>query len=289
MKTFWAAGFPMTASFSDPKTLRWLTGRLARIGAFAWSAWIGLAALCLIAAVWQWGHEAFGDFVLPSPLSVALRVSETLRTSESWPIAAATARRALIGLAISLAAGGVLGLVSGYSPAAMRLARPIISVLLGVPPIAWIVIVMIWFGSTDTTIIIAVVAAAAPLIFLGAAEGAAMRDRGLEDMARAFGAGPLSLVFGVGLRQASLSLFPVLIMALGTAFKVAVMSELLTNAGGVGGSLADARATLDVGAALAWVVIAVGLLFAFEYGLIQPVRSEVERWRAAAQPWGVKR
>lgn len=265
------------------------SGRLGRTGAFLWSAWIGLAALCLIAAVWQWGHEVFGDFVLPSPLAVALQVLQMVQAPANWAVAAATARRALAGLALATATGGFLGLASGYSPAAMRLARPLLSVLLGVPPIAWIVVVMIWFGSTDTTIVAVVTATAAPLVFLGAAEGVATRDRGLGDMARVFGAGPLRRVFGVGLRQASLTIFPVLVMALGTAVKVAVMSELLTNAGGIGGALADARATLDVGAALAWIVIAVALLFAAEYGLIHPVRGEIERWRAAAQPWGVKR
>ena len=28
---------------------------------------------------------------------------------------------------------------------------------------------------------------------------------------------------------------------------------------------------------------------ALEYGLLQPIRSQLERWRRAAEPWGVKR
>lgn len=263
--------------------------RIGRFGLFLWSAWIGLAALALIAALWQWGHEVFGDFVLPAPLTVLRDVCVLLEAPDNWNIAAATAERALTGLALALVAGAGVGFVSGYSPAAMRLARPIVSVALGVPPIAWIVVVMIWFGSSNATIIVTVVAAAAPLLFLGAAEGVATRDRGIDDMARAFGVGPLRRVVGVGLRQVSASIFPALIMASGTAFKVAVMSELLSNAGGVGGALADARATLDVSAALAWILVSLTLLFVIEYGLIHPVRGELERWRVAAQPWGVKK
>jgi len=30
-------------------------------------------------------------------------------------------------------------------------------------------------------------------------------------------------------------------------------------------------------------------LLVVEYGLIRPFQGEVERWRRAAQPWGVKR
>jgi len=73
------------------------------------------------------------------------------------------------------------------------------------------------------------------------------------------------------------------------AFKVAVMAELLANAGGIGGALADARVQLDIAQALAWVMVAVMLLIAVEYTLVQPVRGELERWRRALQPWGVKR
>ncbi|GIK50513.1 MAG: ABC transporter permease subunit [Hyphomonadaceae bacterium] len=278
----------MQASTSSAGVLDAALDRLGRIGRFLWSAWIGLAALSLIAALWQLGHEIFGDFVLPAPLPVIAHIQAIVAAPESHPVILATAERALVGLALSLLVGGGLGLVIGYSPAAIRIMRPVVTILIGVPPIAWIVVVMIWFGSTDTTIIATVVAAAAPLLLIGAAEGVITRNRGLDDMARAFGAGPLRRAT-LGLRQAATTLFPALMMASGTAFKVAVMSELLTNAGGVGGALADARATLDVGEALAWVALAVALLLLVEYGLMHPVRSEFERWRSAAQPWGVKR
>ena len=54
-------------------------------------------------------------------------------------------------------------------------------------------------------------------------------------------------------------------------------------------ALARARAMLDVPEALAWVLLAVAALLVVEYGLIRPFQSEVEAWRRAARPWGVKR
>ncbi len=265
-----------------------MVSRLGRVGQFIWAGWIGLAALSLITAVWQAGHEAFGAFILPDPATVLSAVAVIILAPENHPIIGATAERAMRGLGLSLLGGGALGLACGYSAAAMRLTRPLLTVLLGVPPIAWIVLVMIWFGSTDTTVIVTVVAAVAPVLFLGAAEGTSHRDRRLDDMARAFGVGPARRAFGLGLRQALTTFLPALAVASGTAFKVAVMSELLTNAGGAGGALADARATLDASSALAWIVIVVGLLLAVEYLVIHPFRSELERWRTAANPFGVK-
>ena len=55
-----------------------LTDRLGRLGLFLWSGWAGLAALSLLAALWQIGHEAYGDFILPAPAA-------TLRAGQSGP------------------------------------------------------------------------------------------------------------------------------------------------------------------------------------------------------------
>lgn len=263
--------------------------RMGRLGRFLWSGWVGVAGLALFAALWQQGHEAYGDFILPSPLATFDATVALLKSDETWRLAGATTLRALEGFALTALLGGVLGLAVGYSAAAMRLARPLLTIIMGVPPIAWIVLALIWFGSTDGTVVTTITVAAAPVVFIGVAEGAMTRDRGLDNMARAFGAGPVTRLVTLGLRHVAAYLFPALTVALGTAFKVAVMAELLANTGGIGGALATARANLDIVLALAWVVVAVGGLIAVEYGLVHPVRSEFERWRDAARPWGVKR
>lgn len=263
--------------------------RLARTSRFLWSGWVGLAGLALLAALWQAAHERYGGFILPAPLATLAAGAGILSEPAAWGTVATTALRALEGFTLATVTGAAAGLAAGHSPATMRLSRPILSVLLGMPPIAWIVLAMIWFGSTDGTVIVTIVVAAVPVVFVGTAEGVVTRDRGLDDMARAFGAGPLARLTTLVLRQAAAFLFPALTVALGTSVKVAVMAELLANTGGIGGALASARANLDVAEALAWVLIAVGGLLAIEHLLLHPLRSEVERWRDAARPWGVKR
>jgi NitT/TauT family transport system permease protein len=266
----------------------WLE-RLGRSGRFAWSAWSGLAALALLAALWQVGHEAYGDFILPSPLATIEAALAMLADPAAWEIALLTSRRALKGFLAASIAGAALGLAAGYFPAVLRVARPLVTVLLGVPPIAWIVLAMIWFGSTDGTVAVTILVAASPLVFVSVAEGVMSRDRKLDDMARAFGANAFKRLTTLSLRHVAAHLFPALVVSLGSAFKVAVMAELLANVGGIGGELARTRANLDIAGALAWVLIAVAALIVVEYGLIHPVRAEFERWRVAAQPWGVKR
>lgn len=263
--------------------------RAGRTGRFLWSAWAGLSGLCVFAAGWQLGHEAYGSFILPSPMETAGALTVLLSDPASWRLMGTTTARALLGFAVSAGVGMLAGMLAGYHPALMRLARPQITLLLGVPPIAWIVLLMIWFGNGAGTVVTTAAIACLPIVFLGAAEGVVGRDRGLDDMARAVGAGPFTRLVRISLRQMLHSVFPALIMALGTAFKAAVMAELLANAGGVGEKLAVARANLDVAGALAWILLSVAALIAVEYGLLQPLRAEFETWREAARPWGVKR
>lgn len=263
--------------------------RAARCGRFLWSGWAGLAGLSLFAALWQLGHEAYGSFVLPAPAETFAAMAGLLGDPGNWGLTAATALRALCGFLAAAAFGTLAGVVAGFHPAVMRLARPQATLLLGVPPIAWIVLLMIWFGTGAGTVAATAAVAALPIVFAGAAEGVAARDQGLDDMARAAGMGAFARLFRVALRQMLSSLFPALAMALGTAFKAAVMAELIANAGGIGGELANARASLDVAAALAWVLLSVAALITVEYGLLHPLRGAFERWRDAARPWGVKR
>ena len=263
--------------------------RLGRAGRFVWGGWAGFAGLALLAAAWQAGHEAYGDLILPAPLATLAAAAAILSDPENWVIFAGTMQRALAGFGLSALIGGAAGLAAGYSPATLRLARPLLTVILGVPPIAWLVLALIWFGSTGGMVVATILVSAAPLIFAGTAEGVASRDRGLDAMAEVFGAGPLRRFVSVGLHQMLTHLFPALVLGLATAVKVAVMIEVLASVGGIGNELARARQYMDVTQALAWIGIAVAGLIVVEYGLVHPVRAEFERWREAARPWGVKR
>lgn len=269
--------------------MRALADRAGRIGRFLWAGWAGLAALALFAALWQGGHEAYGDFILPSPQATLRACALILSDPANWQVLGQTLQRAVWGFVGSAVIGGAAGLVAGYSPATMRLARPLLTVVLGVPPIAWLVLAMIWFGATDGMVIVTIMVGVVPLIFAGTAEGVANRDRGLDAMAQVFGAGPLRRFRGVGLRQMLAHLFPAMMLGLASSIKVAVMVEVLSSVGGIGNELARARQYLDVSQALAWVCLAVAGLVVLEYALVHPIRAELERWRDAARPWGVKR
>lgn len=252
---------------------------LAGLPAYLWSGWGALSSLLLLLAAWEGGSAVYGPLILPDPGTAFATLHRLIADGVVWPELAVTARRALAGLALAVLAGSLLGLAAGVSPTASMMARPLVTVLLGTPPIAWLVLAMLWFGASDGTPVFTVFVACFPVIFVGALQGARTLDRQLKDMARVFRLPLRMKLFDLYLPHVVSYLFPAWIAALGTSWKVVVMAELLSASDGVGAALAVSRSHLDTAATLAWISAVVGSLLAVEYLLLEPVKREIERWR----------
>lgn len=252
---------------------------LAGIPAYLWSGWGAISSLMLFFALWDWGAQVYGDLVLPSPLATFNTLAGLLAEGTAWPELAVTAKRALIGFALSLAVGSVLGLLAGLSMTAAMMSRPIVTVLVGMPPIAWLVLALLWFGSGDATPVFTVFIACFPIVFVGALQGTRTLDDQLKDVARAYHLPLRMTLTDVYLPHVVSYLFPAWIAALGMSWKIVVMAELLSTQDGVGAALAVSRSHLDTAASMAWIAAVVGLLLAVEYLVLEPIKREVEGWR----------
>ncbi|MCS6786217.1 MAG: ABC transporter permease subunit [Thiobacillaceae bacterium] len=259
--------------------MRRLRALTAGIATYLWSGWGALASLCMFFALWAWAAQRYGPLVLPSPQAAFHTLAGLVASGAAAPELAVTARRALVGLALAVGAGSVLGLAAGLSMTAAVAARPLVTVLMGVPPIAWLVLALLWFGATDATPVFTVFIACFPIVFVGALQGTRTLDERLRALSRAYRLPWWQTLADVYAPHVASYLFPAWIAALGMAWKVVVMAELLASEDGVGAALAVARAHLDTAAGLAWIAAAVGLLLALEYLVLEPIKRELERWR----------
>ena len=247
--------------------------------AYLWSGWGALASLLLLFAAWQLAAEQYGSLVLAQPLEAFAALGRFWQDGSAVQELAITGRRALSGLLLALLAGSALGLAAGVSMTASMMSRPLVTVLLGMPPIAWLVLAMLWFGASDGTPIFTVFVAAFPVVFIGALQGTRTLDGQLREMARTLHLPPRMLLLDVYLPHVFSYLFPAWISALGMSWKIVIMAELLASQDGVGAALAITRSHLDSAGTLAWISAVVGLLLALEYLLLEPLKREVERWR----------
>lgn len=252
---------------------------LAGIPGYLWSGWGALASLLLMLAAWECVSAGVGELILSAPTTTFAQLVRMLDAGTAWADLALTARRAMGGLGAALLVGSVLGLLAGLSMTAAMMARPLVTVLLGTPPIAWLVLAMLWFGASDGTPLFTVFIACFPVVFASALQGTRTLDHHLKDMAQAMRMPLRMKVVDLYLPHVLSYLFPAFITALGTSWKVVVMAELLACSDGVGAALAVSRAQLDTASTQAWIAAVVGILLAVEYLLLEPLKREVERWR----------
>jgi len=248
--------------------------------AYLWSGWGAIASILLFIALWDMGNQIYGNLVLPSPLETFRTLIAMLGDENVIAEIKTTLYRASIGFGISLVVGTTFGLLAGFFATASMMSRPIVTILVGMPPIAWIVLAMIWFGMGDETVIFTVIVASFPIIFVGSLQGTRTLDGDLKEMARSFKLPWHMKFFDVYFPHIFSYVFPAWVSGLGMAWKIVVMAELLATSDGIGASLAVARSQLDTPTALALVVIMIGSLMFVEYIILEPIKREVELWRS---------
>ena len=246
---------------------------------YLWSEWGAIASILLFIACWDVGNQVYGNLVLPSPLETFKTLTLMLQDSSVQEEIQTTLYRAFVGFSISLVFGSLLGLTAGFFATASMMSRPIVTILVGMPPIAWIVLAMIWFGMGDETVIFTVIVASFPIIFVGALQGTRTLDGELKQMAESFNFPWYMKFFDVYFPHIFSYVFPAWVSALGMSWKIVVMAELLATSDGIGALLAIARSQLDTPTALALVTIMIGSLMFIEYIILEPIKTEVESWR----------
>ena len=144
------------------------------IAAKVWAgAWPKLLALVLALAIWQVIYlTGFKSAILPGPATTLTDLWHQLHTAQLWSAIGTTLRRAIIGFALALVIGTVVGaLVSRIRPLRAAVGS-LITALQTLPSIVWVPFAIILFGANTTAILFVIVMTAAPAIANGLIAGA---------------------------------------------------------------------------------------------------------------------
>lgn len=247
---------------------------------YLWSGWGALASVFLFLALWDFGNQLNGSLTLPSPSETFASLWALLQLPSVWHDIQITMQRALWGFAISLILGSTLGILAGSFATVALMSRPLITIIMGVPPIAWVVLALIWFGMSDESVIFTVVIGSFPIVFVGALQGTRTLEGDLNDMSNSFNPPWWMKLTDVYFPHIFSYIFPAWISALGMSWKIVIMAELLSTPDGIGAALAVSRSHFDSAGAMALVLIMVIFLLLIEYLLLEPIKREVEQWRS---------
>lgn len=236
---------------------------------YLWGIFAAAASIALGFALWQYASMQVGDLLLPAPLPVLSRAWSLLHMpADLW----LTLWRSALGVGLSLLLGIGLGLLAGHYRTIGLMCRPIISILLGMPPIIWVVLAMFWVGIGSGSTVFTIVITSVPLTFASAMQTRLSIDSQLDDMLKAYRLRfwqRFRALYGPHCLQ---HLLPACSVAVGLAIKVGIMAELLGANDGLGAQIAQARAYIDTELVMAHIVLVLGIIFSVEYGLIEPLR-----------------
>src|SRR5271154_1920433 len=144
-----------------------------RLANRAWTAlWPKVLAIAIVLAVWQLIHvSGWKKLIFPGPAGTLSDLWGQLRTGLLWHAIAITSERAVIGFALAVVIGGLVGaLVSRIRP--LRAAfGSLITGLQTMPSIAWFPFAIILFGINTTAILFVIILGAAPSIANGLIAG----------------------------------------------------------------------------------------------------------------------
>jgi NitT/TauT family transport system permease protein len=137
------------------------------------AAWPKLLALVLALAIWQLVYlSGFKSGILPGPAATLPDLWHQLHTAQFWSALGTTLRRAVIGFALALVIGTVVGaLVSRIRPLRAAVGS-LITALQTLPSIVWVPFAIILFGATTQAILFVIIMTAAPAIANGLISGA---------------------------------------------------------------------------------------------------------------------
>jgi len=136
------------------------------------AAWPKLLAIALVLAIWQLIHlSGWKKLVLPGPSATLANLWDQLRAGLLWHAIGTTVQRALVGFALAVLIGSVVGALVTQIRPVREAVGSLITGLQTMPSLVWIPFAIILFGINDSAIYFVVVMGAAPSIANGLITG----------------------------------------------------------------------------------------------------------------------
>lgn len=231
---------------------------------------VGATLAAAILIVWQIASSAgwVSKVFLPPPTAVAAALVRLMQTgyvdSTLWQHAGASLGRVFSALLFSVLIGVPAGLIIATSPVGRGILDPIIEFLRPLPPLAYLPLVIIWFGIGETAKVLVIVLSMVPAITISTAGGVRGASRNQVNAARSFGASRFQVLWHVLLPGALPSILTGVRIALGAGWTTLVAAELVAAGRGLGYMIQSAAQFLVTDVVIAGILVISAIAFAFE-------------------------
>jgi NitT/TauT family transport system permease protein len=228
--------------------------------------WIGLISTFFLILAWELSSCLVGsDFILPGPIPVFADGAKLFFDPSFRVILAATCLRGVLAFLISLAVSFALGVYSGISDGFASVLRPWMTAVKATPVVSFILIALLWFGSSRVPVFVAVLMTL-PVMTEAIAQGVRETDKKLLEMARVYRLGAWEKLMHVRLPSAMPYFLAGAGSSLGLTWKVVVAGEILSFPKyGIGTAMQTAKVHLETSRVFSLTIAAIALSLATEY------------------------
>ncbi len=234
-----------------------------------------IMGLVLLFVTWHIASIFFIELVLPSPKQTFTAIYKMFLNGELIYHLRISLIRVMFGFFLGTFIAIIIGILAGRFSFLYEMLRPLQAFLIGSPPIAIVVIAMIWFGTSHFVSIFVVSVLIFPTVYIHTADGYRQLNRQLFEMAQVYRRSLISVLINIVFPGLFLPIFTSVSLAMGSAFRIGIMAELLSASEGIGSSLGLARSNLDTAKVFAWLFISTLLVIVFDYFFIRPIRRNL--------------
>jgi len=221
--------------------------------------------------------------IMASPADTAQAIARLAWGDTLWIQLLITLKRLVLGLAIGVATGWVLGVLGGLEPRVRSFLEPLRWVGMTIPAVIIAVLAMLWFGLGDVTVIFMVTLIVIPTIYVNTVSGVLAIDRRLVEMGHVYRFSRRLLLTEVYLPGIASPAMAGLTLATGIAVRAVVLGEVLGAMDGIGHAFSRAMSYLETPELFAWIVVLLALMGLIEFGALRPLKRWAMRWRKAAE------
>lgn len=245
---------------------------------------LGLIVPVVLAVGWELAVR-FGlsnGRLVPPPSVIYATFMELAKTGELQRHAAATIARVAAGFGLGVAAGTVLGAITGYSSLTRRLLDPTLQALRAIPSIAWVPLFILWLGIFEASKITLIAVGVFFPVYLGVMGAVISVDRKVVEVGRAFRLSGVQMVRRILLPAVLPSYVLALRSGLGLGWMFVVAAEFMGASEGLGFLLVDGQ-QLGKPAQIVAAIVAFAVLGKITDWLIVGTTASLLRWEDRAR------
>lgn len=216
-----------------------------------------------IAAVWTNNH-----ILLVGPIQVLKTFVQNMVQPDFYKTVFCSFARIGLGFFLALCIGLLLGAVSCRFPVAQELLEPVMVTLKSIPVASFVVLLLIWFGSSKLSFFISFLIVF-PNVYVNTIAGLKSADVKLLEMAKVFGVGRLNRFFYIYRPALMPYLSSCLKISLGMSWKSGVAAEVIGLPDfSLGERLYMSKIYLDTAGLFAWTLMIVLISYLFEKAVL---------------------